>query len=137
MKKQVFIILLFAVCATQKTQAQNIGSIEGEVSDPTHASIDGATVVAQDAAGQPICEVRTDANGHFACAALPLGTYRVVISARAFSAETPSAVTTKGDPSAHVTVALALSSESTSVTVSASQHEIATEQIHAAEGTQS
>jgi hypothetical protein len=132
--KTLILGLLLVACNKQAMQGQSVGSIEGDVSDPTHASIDGATVMAQDAASRTVCDVKTDAAGHFACPPLPLGIYRVTVSARGFSTDTRTSVqTTAANPSAQLAFTLTLSAESTSVTVSATQHEIATEQIHAAE----
>ncbi len=74
-------VLLLALAIPLATRAQNYnGSITGTVSDPSGASIGGATVTAINKGTNETYTARTSDSGTFAFEQLPLGTYEVHVT---------------------------------------------------------
>jgi Carboxypeptidase regulatory-like domain len=71
--------------AAPGTAVQNAaGRIIGNVTDPSGASISGATVTVTNAATQNSQQTTTDRDGYYQVLALPIGTYSVAIEKDGF-----------------------------------------------------
>ena len=133
------LICTLSFAFTLISHAQNdsgirLGTINGQVFDQTKTPLNGALVLVEDSSGQEACRTYSSAEGSFACAKISPGEYRVEITAPGFSRHTQQRVAITADNlSANLQVILNLAADSTVVTVSATSHEIATEQIRAAE----
>ncbi len=113
---------------------RSAGSIQGQVFDPTNTPLSGALVIAENGAGRESCRTYSSSEGHFSCPGLFFGEYRIFVSASGFANHTREHVTvTEIDPSVDLQVTLSLASDSTAITVYADSHEVAAEQIRAAE----
>jgi hypothetical protein len=78
---------LFALPLARAQAAAAGGSITGSVTDPRGAVVVGATVtVYSQAGGQPVANVKTDAQGRYKIENLPPGPYDVVVEAGGFKA---------------------------------------------------
>lgn len=93
--KKVFVLglVLFMALASTEAFAQGgaTGAIAGSVKDPSGAAVPGAAVeIVNQATGVTERTMTTNANGQFTVSALPIATYRVIVSAAGFSrAEAP------------------------------------------------
>ena len=77
------LVILF-LCSLSPTQAQSSASIEGLVTDHNQASISRAEITATDQTIGITRKVLTDSTGHYQIAALPIGNYRLEVSAPGF-----------------------------------------------------
>ncbi len=73
------VVLLCTILAGFALHAQNVGSLQGHVTDPAGASVAGAKVSATDAASGGTRTTQTDSSGEYSFAQLPPGTYRVEV----------------------------------------------------------
>jgi len=112
----LFIVLAFGVSG----QAQTFrGAINGRVTDPSEGVVPSATVVAENVATGILHTTVTTANGQFVFQDLPLGTYRLTVTASAFAVFTADNITVTAGTIYTLPVRLTLAQASTTVSVSA------------------
>ena len=95
------------------------GAINGTVSDPTGAMVAGANVKATNVATAVTLTTTTTTDGQFAFQDLPLGTYRIVVSASGFSTVTTENVVVNAGTPYTLGVKLKVGETTTAVEVSA------------------
>ncbi|MBS1813258.1 MAG: TonB-dependent receptor [Acidobacteria bacterium] len=101
-------------------QSQSInGTIRGRVSDPSGASVAGATVTVTNPALGFSRTATTSSDGYYTLINLPLGTYKVNITAPGFAVLNVQNVTLNAGTEAQINGALTLGGTSTEVTVEA------------------
>ena len=76
-----FFALLFLVTYAQ---AQNVGSLQGAVSDPSGAAVVGARVTATDLSSDVTRSTTTDKAGEYSFSQLAPGTYKVEVTKEGF-----------------------------------------------------
>jgi hypothetical protein len=120
-----FLLLLAAFCLMANfsvpQQAQSIisGDITGTVSDPSGATIPGATITLTNLSTNVSHKTTTNAEGSYRFAFVPPGTYQLNAGATGFQNQTRSGiVVTAGQPTT-VSMQLAVACASESVTVEA------------------
>jgi hypothetical protein len=92
----VWLLALGIAGAPALVCAQTTGTVNGFVSDPSGAVLEGATVTAE-RSGQPLVRtVQTNAQGFFDVRALPPGTYVIKIGSAGFTAQTHTVIVTAG-----------------------------------------
>ena len=82
----VVVLLAVTIClssALAQSQA-NTGSIEGTVTDPSGRSVPGASVTVVNTDTNFTRKITTDAEGRFRALQLPLGGYKVTVTATSF-----------------------------------------------------
>lgn len=110
------------------TRAQTTAQLTGTVQDSSGGVIPGAQVTLLDESAGTSRTVPTNAEGLYAFPALVPGSYTLKVSSKGFQAKQITGITLHaGDVRAIPAVALAVGSESTTVTVSASSEMIPTE----------
>lgn len=120
---------LALLVAGQCAPAQTPGSIQGQVTDSSGASIYGAVVTAQGTDGTSHVTV-TDSDGEFQIAGLASGKYHVRISASGLSDWTaPNVVVSATAESQPLLAIMRVAPNVTSVTVGLSPRELAQEQV--------
>jgi hypothetical protein len=129
-KPRLLLLLLFAVTlsldlslslpAAAQSQAAN-GSIEGTVSDPTGATLPGATVTVTSADTGAQRTVVANENGVYRALLLPLGTYTLVAELQGFKKFEQAGITLGAGQTAVVNVSLSVGAltETVSVTTTA------------------
>lgn len=85
---QIITTLLALFCVTAPLVAQNMGSIHGTVTDPTGASVPGATVLVKNVGTGSERKATTDAGGGFEVPQLLIGNYSLQVSAASFQTTT-------------------------------------------------
>ena len=116
--------LLFAcVLAAQAP----IGNISGVVKDPSGAVVAGAQVKATSATTAAVRTTSTNDEGYFLLSTLQPGEYRIQVTSPGFSEATVQKVIVEVGQTAHVEVALTLSTASTQVQVGAEAVQVDTE----------
>src|SRR6266481_5983838 len=95
------------------------GAINGTVSDPTGAMVAGASVRATNVATGVTLSTTTTSDGQFSFQDIPLGTYKIVVTASGFSSVTTDNVTVTAGAVYTLPVKLKVGETSTSVEVSA------------------
>ncbi len=111
----LLVVFLFAALSAFATI---FGTVRGIVHDPQHRPVPDATVALSAKTSSYVQTAQTDVNGEFHFDAVPLGAYRVTISAASFAgAEQTIAVLSGTAPILHFE--LKLGSQAESVTVSA------------------
>jgi len=74
------------ICGTAFAQGGATGAIVGNVQDPSGGAVSGAKVViSNEATGETLRDIRTDASGLFTANLLPVGAYSVTVSASGFA----------------------------------------------------
>lgn len=85
----VALAVVFALGSTVAMAQQVTGSISGTVTDPTGASVKGATVTLTNTdRGQDVRTLTTNSDGFYTAPTLPLGHYSVKVEAPGFKTET-------------------------------------------------
>jgi len=102
-------------------QAQYRASIQGVVTDPQGAVVDGATVTLTDNQTNRVVTTTTDANGVYTFGALPPGTYTVKVEKSGFKTKTLDNYSPIGEQANALNVELELGGATETVTVSADQ----------------
>jgi hypothetical protein len=121
------ILLLALLVAPLATRAQNYnGSITGIVSDPSGASIAGATVTAINKGTNETFTAKTSDLGAFALEQLPLGNYEVHFSQGNFKEEVEKDVIVHVSTATVVNVTLQVGTQSEKIVVEANAVEVAT-----------
>jgi hypothetical protein len=76
--------MIAVLCTAFVAKAQDTGYISGTVSDKSGAAVAGAEVVVSSSTGSQTHSTTTNADGVFAVAGLPGGTYDIVVTAKGF-----------------------------------------------------
>src|SRR5262249_46895289 len=79
------IVALLALQIAAVARSQSTASLSGTVTDPTGASVAGATVIARNVATRVESTLTTDGNGAYLFPSLPIGNYRLEVSASGFN----------------------------------------------------
>src|SRR4051794_8492636 len=118
--KFVLSVLAFVMLACLSLSAQQItGNIRGTVTDPSGAVIRGAAVTARQAETGLTRETTTDRDGNYVLLELPIGHYRVQVSATGFQEYVQDGITLNVNQTASVVAHLSVGSEKEQVLVSA------------------
>jgi hypothetical protein len=113
-------VLIFTVLACLRLSAQQItGNIRGTVTDPTGAVIRDATVTARQAETGLSRATVTDRDGNYVLLELPVGHYRLQVSARGFQEHVQNGITLNVNETASVSAHLSVGSEKEQILVSA------------------
>ena len=111
--------LAFAVMSCLSLSAQQItGNIRGTVIDPSGAVIPGAAVTARQAETGLSRMTTTDRNGNYVLLELPVGHYRLQVTAKGFQEYVQDGITLNVNETASVSPHLAVGSEKQQVLVS-------------------
>jgi hypothetical protein len=130
--KKIFVFLTMLMTpfslALGQAVSTNGGAIEGTITDPTGASIPGATVVISEPATGYTHTIKTDSAGYYSVGPLVPGTYTIAVSAPAFKGQQDTKIVhtgtvTSGDEK------LTIGSAGESVTVTAGALQVNTDQI--------
>jgi hypothetical protein len=116
MRASLFLVLALTVAGYAQTFR---GAINGTVTDPTGAVVAGAEVKATDVATAVAITTSTTSDGGFAFQDLPLGTYKVAVTASGFHPVTFDGITVSAGGAYTLPVKLSLGSSTTAVEVSA------------------
>lgn len=119
MRHRFATLLSVVLCAATLTAQTFRGAINGTVTDPSGAVVAGASVKATNVATGVQLDTTTTSNGEFSFQDLPLGTYRIVISAAGFSPAKVENVPVTAGSTYTLPVKMKLGSSTTSVEVSA------------------
>jgi len=123
MSKRVFFVLMVCIAVLSISPAmygQAIGSFSGTVTDKSGSSISGANVTATSQGTGAVRIATTDDAGHYLIPLLPVGNYTVRVEFAGFQPAVSKDVRLQVDESRELDFALAPSSLTTSVEVSAS-----------------
>ena len=117
--------------AQQIPEQPAAGSIHGIVVDRDGSVLEGARIeLAQTAsAGPPVRAVTSDSNGHFNFAGVPPGAFKLTVSANGFATQIISGVLHSGESYEAQAIVFRVTNAASEVRVTASQPEIAQEQI--------
>ena len=113
------VVLLLSGRGTAFGQAQNTGSIYGQVTDPTGAVVPGATVTVAEPSKGVNRVVTASKTGEFVASNLAVGTYIMTITAPGFEAYVGNDITVDADKSVKLVVKLTVGSANESVQVDA------------------
>ena len=113
--------------------APGAGSVHGMVVDRTGSVYEGARVALSYGGTAAVRETVSDANGQFSFADLPAGEFKLTVSSSGFQAESVTGTLQRGESYQAQPIELRMSSASSEVRVTATQDEIAQEQLHDAE----
>src|SRR5665213_995758 len=90
---KLVILIVIALCASTSAFAQvSTGTILGGVTDPSGATVAGATVVVTNLATNIASTSATNSDGLFTIPNLPAGRYQVEVSAKGFGSQTAADV---------------------------------------------
>jgi hypothetical protein len=112
-------LVVFAMLAVTGYAQTFRGAINGTVSDPSGAMVAGASVKATNVATGVTLITTTTSDGQFAFQDIPLGTYKIAVSASGFSSLTTENVIVTAGAAYTLPVKLKVGETSTSVEVSA------------------
>ena len=119
-KESLYVLSLIGAClltgATAFAQLQ-AGRIVGQVFDPQHASVAGATITVTNAATNISETVKTDASGNYVVTPLDPGTYSVSARAQGFQTEVRSGIELTVGQAAEVDLNLHIGAANTKVEV--------------------
>jgi hypothetical protein len=106
--RRTIVVLIFSFLVSFTLRAQNVGSLQGQVTDPTAASVMDATVQLTDLANNATRTAKTDATGTFSFAQLNPGTYKLEVSKDGFKTHVEERVNILVATSARVDIRLEL-----------------------------
>jgi len=113
-------VLAFVALSCISLSAQQItGNIRGTVTDPSGAVIPGAAVTARQAETGLSRATITDHDGNYVILELPVGHYRLQVSAKGFQEHVQDGITLNVNETASVSAHLAVGSEKEQILVSA------------------
>src|SRR5947208_1673364 len=85
MRRSLISALLVLCASTSFFGQETTGTISGTVTDKTGAVVNGATVTVSNVDRNSVIRtVKTEAGGHYTAALLPVGHYKVTVSAPGF-----------------------------------------------------
>jgi hypothetical protein len=118
--KRLLVVLLLVLFLMIPANAQTFrGAINGTVTDPSGASVPGATVKATDTGTSIERSTVTTSDGQFAFQDLPLGSYKITVTASGFPTFTVDKVAVTAGTIYTLPVKLSLAQQATTVEVSA------------------
>src|SRR4051794_31185582 len=79
------LLVVLALHVGAAARAQSTAALSGTVTDPTGAAVPNATVVARNVATGVETSLTTDSSGAYLFPSLPIGSYRVEVSATGFN----------------------------------------------------
>ncbi len=109
-------VLASLLCLTVTAFAQNVGSIKGQVTDPSAAVIPGATVIVS--GNGPAKSVKTDGTGNFIINGLQPGKYSLKADSKGFITFTAKEVNVSAGTPVTLNISLAIATEAQEVSVS-------------------
>jgi len=104
------VLVVALLCAVSSSAQQITGSIRGAVSDPSGALVRAATVTAKQTETGLTRTAETDRAGNFLLLELPVGHYRLEVSARGFETYLQEGISLDVNETATVSVKLAVGS---------------------------
>ncbi|HTS36885.1 MAG TPA: TonB-dependent receptor [Candidatus Solibacter sp.] len=116
-------VLVISVLAGSALAQTVTGSITGQISDPSGAVVQGATVTAENVATSVKTTAKTNSAGVYTIRFLPIGTYQLTIEAKGFSTSNISPFQLEIDQTAKIDETLKIGSSETMV-VQAEAHPI-------------
>src|SRR5467141_3767632 len=119
MRRLLGSLVVFAVLVVMGYAQTFRGAINGTVSDPSGAMVAGASVRTTNVATGVTLTTTTTSDGQFAFQDIPLGTYKIVVTASGFSSVTTDNVSVTAGAVYTLPVKLKVGETSTSVEVSA------------------
>ncbi len=106
------------VCLSASLFAQDpTGSLEGQVEDPSHALVSGASVSARNIQTGVTFRQNSNANGHFEFSSLPVGTYDFEVTAQGFATFAASGIQVDIGKQLRLPVPLSIQTGSSEVSV--------------------
>jgi hypothetical protein len=130
MVKGLFLAFLMGFAGFANAQSQaNTGSIEGTVSDPSGRSIPNASVSLVNAGTNFKRDLTTDEGGRFRGLLLPLGTYKVTVTAPSFGTLVRDGINLAVGQSVNLALTLSVASTAEAVTVLADAPVIETNRV--------
>lgn len=140
----VWALVCAVMCITQSAGATVLATVRGVVHDPSHRPIAGAEVQVAAVTSQYRAKLASDAAGAFEINALPLGEYRLTVTAAGFSAQQQSLLVRSGSAPVlhfelvpagpHETVQVSGQESSLQTATSATETTIARQQIESYAG---
>jgi outer membrane receptor protein involved in Fe transport len=120
MRIRSLVCVLLTAFATLTVAAQQItGNIRGTIVDPSSAVVEGATVTAKHLETGLMRTTVTDRSGNYVLVELPVGHYRLEVSAKSFEKYVQDGITLDVNQAATLVVHLRVGSESQQVEVNA------------------
>ena len=118
MQGLALLAMLLSLAGFQKpAQAQNTGTIFGNVVDQSSALVQHATVVAKDADHGITRKTETNSAGEYQILSLPVGTYSLTVSAPTFASEVVEGITIDANANVKEVITLSAGSAAETVTV--------------------
>jgi hypothetical protein len=118
------LLMLVLSWAPKKGRAQSdSGSINGQITDPSGASIQNATVTITDLATNGALTAKTNASGQYTFSTLKAGRYKIAVSASGFKETVVSGVDLHTQDKTSENIVLEVGSSSDSVMVSANSND--------------
>lgn len=111
----IFVVLIAALAGAQTFR----GAINGTVTDPSGSVVPNAQVAATDVATSVAHNTTTTSDGQFSFQDLPLGSYKVTVTAKGFATATADNVPVTAGTVYSLPVKLSIGKEATTVEVSA------------------
>lgn len=112
-------MMLLACCEGAWGQAQNAGTIYGNVTDPTGAVVVGATITAADTEKGIKRVVQSTKTGEYNLPSLPIGTYVLTVEAQGFQTFVADGVTVDADKAIKIVAKLTVGNKNEVVQVDA------------------
>jgi len=119
MKRFLLVVVAFfaALCCSQSSYGQAIGSFSGTVTDKSGSSIAGASVTATNQATAVARDTKTDETGHYIMNYLPVGVYTIHVEYTGFQAAETKDIKLQVDESRELNFTLNPASVSSTVEV--------------------
>ena len=115
--------LALTLVLTPLTQAQRyLGTIQGEITDPSGAKVPGATVTAEEASTHFKTEGKSNEAGTYSFSSLNPGTYTISITAQGFQPQTITSIVLTAGQSQNIDVKLSVGAQTESIEVVANSN---------------
>ncbi|HVI07289.1 MAG TPA: TonB-dependent receptor [Candidatus Binatia bacterium] len=115
----VFFFLLSILIGYSAMAQETLGGINGEITDPSGAVVQGASVKARAVATNLMVTARTNGDGSFSIADLPIGTYEVTLTKEGFKTAVYPQIIVQGNRIATLNVQMKPGAVSSTVEVEA------------------
>ena len=123
----ILVLLTSWFPSVASAQIAGTGAVAGTISDPTGATVAGATVaVTSDATGQTLNTV-SQSNGRYTMSLLPPGTYKISVTKPSFKETIANEIHIDVGGTAHLDIVMALGELSQKITVEAAPSMVDTE----------
>ena len=123
----LFLLLSGLTSRTVLAQSMGTGNITGTVSDPSGATVAGASVTALHVATRRSQTVTSDAHGSYSFTNVPIGEYTITVDKTGFNKLVQQHVRLNADTTATINVSLQLGTTQETVTISAAPPPLQTE----------